>query len=356
MFDVGIWETKVARYLVVKPGTSPDNSRIVILAWLAGLILRQTIQGCLGALDGTFIDVRVPEQDKGRYRTRKGHIAVNVLGVCNPNMQFIYVMPGWEGSAADSRVLHDAIHRPHGLRVPSGGPQSPHELFNLNHSATRNVIERAFGLLKVRWGILRSQSFYPINTLNKIMLACCLLHNFLRNEMPDDPLELEIPDQGDSYADANVECISSIDTRSGSGGRTFQPPPLQIEDVGVEQPQDTQDCYIPTAEWNPKTGFVGQEEEPPVSYNLNIDPTISSSSATKRPITSSKKRKLQDAWPNISQLVSMVTNFCDTTNTRLGCLTRVLEKEFGNPDQCVTVLDAVKQLPGLQHKDCLLVA
>ncbi|KAL0296218.1 UNVERIFIED_CONTAM: hypothetical protein Sradi_6673900 [Sesamum radiatum] len=203
-------------------------------------------KGCLGALDGTFIDVRVSEQVKGRYRTRKGHIAVNVLGVCNPNIQFIYVMSGWEGSAADSRVLRDAIHRPHGLRVPSGnyyicdngytnadgflipyrsvryhlnewdrgqgGPQSPRELFNVNHSADRNVIERAFGLLKVRWGILRSQSFYPINTLNKIILACCLLHNFLRNEMPDDPLELEIPDQGDSYADANVECIFSIDT------------------------------------------------------------------------------------------------------------------------------------------------
>ncbi|KAL0319825.1 UNVERIFIED_CONTAM: hypothetical protein Sradi_5244000 [Sesamum radiatum] len=77
-------------------------------------------KGCLGALDGTFVYVRVREHEKGRYRTRKGQVAVNVLGVCNPNMQFIYVLLGWEGSAADSRVLPDAIHRPHGLRVPSG--------------------------------------------------------------------------------------------------------------------------------------------------------------------------------------------------------------------------------------------
>ncbi|KAL0344303.1 UNVERIFIED_CONTAM: hypothetical protein Sangu_1317700 [Sesamum angustifolium] len=73
-----------------------------------------------GDLDGTFIDVRVPEHEKGRYRTRKGQVAVNVLGVCNPNMQFIFVLIGWEGSATDSRVLHDAIHRPNGLRVPRG--------------------------------------------------------------------------------------------------------------------------------------------------------------------------------------------------------------------------------------------
>ena len=74
----------------------------------------------MGALDETFIDVRVPEDEKGRYRTRKGHVAINVLGVCNPNMQFIYVLSDWEGSAADSRVLRDAVHRPGGLRVSSG--------------------------------------------------------------------------------------------------------------------------------------------------------------------------------------------------------------------------------------------
>ncbi|XP_016196118.1 uncharacterized protein LOC107637196 [Arachis ipaensis] len=28
-------------------------------------------KGCLGALDGTYIDVTVPEKDKSRYRTRK---------------------------------------------------------------------------------------------------------------------------------------------------------------------------------------------------------------------------------------------------------------------------------------------
>jgi hypothetical protein len=35
----------------------------------------------------------------------------NVLGVCAPDMQFIYVLPGWEGSAHDRHVLRDAISR-----------------------------------------------------------------------------------------------------------------------------------------------------------------------------------------------------------------------------------------------------
>ncbi|PPD89530.1 hypothetical protein GOBAR_DD13516 [Gossypium barbadense] len=77
-------------------------------------------KNCLGALDGTHIKIRVPTVDKPRYRTRKGDIATNMLGVCTPEMQFVYVLPGWEGSVADGRVLRDAISRRHGLKVPHG--------------------------------------------------------------------------------------------------------------------------------------------------------------------------------------------------------------------------------------------
>ena len=74
----------------------------------------------MGALDGTYVPARVPLVHQARYRTRKGGIATNVLGVCAPNMKFIYVLPGWEGSAADSRILRDAVSRPNGLKVARG--------------------------------------------------------------------------------------------------------------------------------------------------------------------------------------------------------------------------------------------
>jgi len=77
-------------------------------------------KNCLGALNGTYIKVNVPEADKSRYRTRKGEIATNMLGVCSPDLQFIYVLPGWEGSDTASRVLRDAFSRPNGLKVPQG--------------------------------------------------------------------------------------------------------------------------------------------------------------------------------------------------------------------------------------------
>ena len=65
----------------------------------------------------------------------------------------------------------------------------------MKHSAARNVIERCFGVLKNRWAILRSPSFFPIKTQNRIILACCLLHNFFMRQMPDDLPEPPCDDQ-----------------------------------------------------------------------------------------------------------------------------------------------------------------
>ncbi|KAH1030763.1 hypothetical protein J1N35_042937 [Gossypium stocksii] len=182
------------------------------------------IRNCLSALDETHIKIRVPTVDNLRYRTRKCDIATNMLGICTPDMQFVYVLPGWEGSIANGRVLRDVISRRHGLKVPHGcyylvdagytncegflarfrgqryhlnewcqgyQPSTPEEFFNMKHASARNVIERCFGLLKLRWGILRSPSFYPVRVHNRIIIACCLLHNFIRTYMSLDPIEAE---------------------------------------------------------------------------------------------------------------------------------------------------------------------
>ena len=60
----------------------------------------------------------MPQTDRPRYRTRKGEVATNVLGVCDTKGDFIFVLAGWKGSAADSRILQDAIAQPNGLHVP----------------------------------------------------------------------------------------------------------------------------------------------------------------------------------------------------------------------------------------------
>ncbi|KAG8372793.1 hypothetical protein BUALT_Bualt12G0103900 [Buddleja alternifolia] len=95
--------------LLNTPEPIPENSADEKWKWF---------KNYLGALDGTYINVRVPIIDKPRYRSRKGEIATNVLGVCSHDMQFIYILPGWEGSVADGRVLREAMRMRNGLKVP----------------------------------------------------------------------------------------------------------------------------------------------------------------------------------------------------------------------------------------------
>ena len=71
-------------------------------------------------------------------------------------------------------------------------PTNHEEFFNKRHAQAPNVIERYFGVLKMRWAILRSPSFFSIHTQYRIITACSLLHNLIRREMSSDPLESEI--------------------------------------------------------------------------------------------------------------------------------------------------------------------
>ncbi|XP_057760252.1 protein ALP1-like [Arachis stenosperma] len=168
-------------------------------------------------------------------------------------MNFVYVLSGWEGSASDSRILRDAISRRNNLKIPIGNyylvdagytnckgflapyrhtryhvqewahgrnaPRNFREYFNKNHSSARNIIERCFGLLKKRWAILRSPCFYKIKTQNKIIIACCLLQNFIRFNMEFDPEEDTLLEEeqmliGDDHGgneDGDNDMIESIE-------------------------------------------------------------------------------------------------------------------------------------------------
>jgi len=174
----------------------------------------QYFTDCIGAIDGTHIDVFLPSSDQPRYRNRKHHLSQNVLAACNFDMQFSYILAGWEGSAHDTTVLRDAQYN-HGFKTPlkkywlgdagysnsetvlvpyrgtryhlkeqrlaKTKPENSKELFNLRHASLRNVIERIFGLLKRKYQILQTPSEYSIDTQSRIILACTALHNWVRS-------------------------------------------------------------------------------------------------------------------------------------------------------------------------------
>ncbi|CAL1388264.1 unnamed protein product [Linum trigynum] len=141
---------------------------------------------CIGAVGGSHFRVKVHRDNQTRFRGCKEWPTQNVLATCNFDLQFTYVLAGWEGTASDSRIIKNAFARPHGLVIPEGkyylgdgglmlrgslltpyrhvryhlkessrdGPKNAKELFNHRHASLRNSIDRAFGVVTKRFPII----------------------------------------------------------------------------------------------------------------------------------------------------------------------------------------------------------
>ncbi|XP_027060941.2 uncharacterized protein [Coffea arabica] len=168
-------------------------------------------QDAAGAIDGTHIPACPPSGHQMVYTNRHGFQSQNLLAVCDFDMRFTYIYVEWEGSAHDSQVLDDALSHPSDFPMaPEGkyylvdaayknvpdflstyknaaraGPEKI--LFNTRHSKLRNVIERTFGVLKNRFKFLKGPvpNFYMMTQVS-VVIACCVLHNFLRLHQPGD--------------------------------------------------------------------------------------------------------------------------------------------------------------------------
>jgi len=72
----------------------------------------------LGAINGTHIFAHVPAEHLGPFHNRKGQITQNVMAACTFDLQFCYVLAGWEGSTHDGKVLNDVLDK--GFIIPDG--------------------------------------------------------------------------------------------------------------------------------------------------------------------------------------------------------------------------------------------
>nr|XP_043639084.1 putative nuclease HARBI1 [Erigeron canadensis] len=166
---------------------------------------------CIGAIDGTHIRVKVSNKDAPRYRGRKGYPSINALVACTFDLKFTYVLSGWESTTSDSRIIKDALSRDDKL-VSFIWLMSVY----LRHASLCNAIERAFGVLKKRFALIRSSNepFYSRGTQSDIFSVCCVLHNFLLEVDREKELEDEVAQE---VLDAQQEEVpryqSEIDER-----------------------------------------------------------------------------------------------------------------------------------------------
>ncbi|GES86159.1 putative nuclease HARBI1 [Rhizophagus clarus] len=188
--------------------TWPQGSRLVnvIQGFEHGETGRK-LPNVIGAMDGSHIPIHAPSKNGARYVNRKNFHSINLLGIVDHQERFTYIHVGEAGSVHDARVFHrSSLYNEVSLHpeqwVPGGTyiiadaayPLRTYlikafpDYYMLNHrekhfnkvlSSMRMVVERAFGHLKERWRILLKELYCTdIERINKIIFACCILHNF----------------------------------------------------------------------------------------------------------------------------------------------------------------------------------
>ena len=100
------------------------------------------------------------------------------------------------------------------------GPENAEEIFNHWHSSLRNVIKRTFGVLKKQFPIIfgMTEPFFPVDTITEIILACCILYNYLMGVDPDERMIAEV-DQEISNGNTHNEARNSTNDSDANAKR-----------------------------------------------------------------------------------------------------------------------------------------
>ena len=186
-----------------------------------------------GAIDGLVVKTRAPYRSEAKnvveYRNRKGCFGVLCLGISDIRGKFLYFACNWTGSTHDSfawlsssvykkfrefkvRGYHlvgdEAFSNTNFLLSPwSGrGIGAWKDSFNYKLSSCRQCIERAFGMMVKRFGILQRRFMFHKRRWALVSVVCAKLHNIcIDNNVPHLPRMYE-----DIGLDDNAEPLFNV--------------------------------------------------------------------------------------------------------------------------------------------------
>ncbi|XP_069613169.1 tyrosine--tRNA ligase, cytoplasmic isoform X1 [Ranitomeya imitator] len=192
---------------------------------------------CIGAVDGKHIRITKPSRSGSLFFNYKKYFSTVLMAIAGADCRFIAVDIGAFGRANDSRTFKESdmgrrlynnnFNFPQPRPLPnSDGPALPFvvvgdeafqmsgnllksyssrgldrtkTIFNYRLSRARRTVECAFGILVSKWRILGSAINLKIETVDEVVKACVVLHNFIIdkdrvNVELDEPIPNPLPD------------------------------------------------------------------------------------------------------------------------------------------------------------------
>ena len=192
----------------------------------------------IGSLDGKHIRIARPRRSGSLYYNYKGYFSLVLLAICNADYELLYVNIGAEGRASDGGTwrqcsFYEYLHKednplnipapailpginrlvPYFLVADDAFKLSPNvmkpfpgitesrkeEVYNYRLCRCRRVVENTFGILTSRFRIFHRTIEVQPKFVKNIVLACCILHNYMRKEannqyLADGSVDRELPD------------------------------------------------------------------------------------------------------------------------------------------------------------------
>lgn len=201
----------------------PDGAQLPVVADSFLQMADRHFPGIVGVIDGSHIPISTPLVSPDNYYNRKKFHSVVLQGVTDNTGSFTDVCVGAPGRMHDARVFRNSLLFNQGMQWTQNGQyhiigdaayplmewlvtpfrnvgnlSNQQILFNTTLSRRRQVVERAFGMLKQRFRRLKlGIEMRDISEINNLILACCILHNICIHDdtdFHDDPTDLDEDD------------------------------------------------------------------------------------------------------------------------------------------------------------------
>ncbi|XP_045778528.1 uncharacterized protein LOC123876345 [Maniola jurtina] len=179
-------------------------------------------KNCIGALDGKHVYIKAPSKTGSSFFNYKKRFSVVLMCLADAKRKIIMADVGSMGRFSDAGIFDNSIfgkslkekrlNLPQPVPFYQGGAKMPFvfigdeafplmenfmrpyprdglnaekKIFNYRLSRARRIVEATFGVLTRKWCVYHKDFECKIETVDKVIKATCVLHNYLIQRQPN---------------------------------------------------------------------------------------------------------------------------------------------------------------------------